>query len=183
MFFFSKKVKNCFYYLLVSDPIVTLTCLSVRDDLFAFPIDFFWGLSPSLYADQVLCAAFRAALPPIFYSGGAKIENGETLHKCTKRLFYATGPQKLSSRSNESSIFFARKKSEKICQRKLPKLSSRSNQSSNFAIVGGSKMSLQEHSERQHDFNIFPKTRQNFDKKSQKFKDSMFSLELALTCR
>ena len=41
---------------------------------------------------------------------------------------------------------------------------------------------LQKHSERQHDFNIFPKTRQDFTKKSQKFKVSNFSLELALTC-
>ena len=71
---------------------------------------------------------------------------------------------------------------QKKCQRKLPKLSSRSNQSSTFAIFWGSKMTLQKHSERQHDFNIFPKTRQDFTKKSQKFKVSKFSLELALTC-
>ena len=64
----------------------------------------------------------------------------------------------------------------------MRKLSSRSNQSSTFAIFGGSKMSLQKLSERQHDFNIFPKTRQDFTKKSQKIKVSSFSLELALTC-
>ena len=57
----------------------------------------------------------------------------------------------------------------------MRKLSSRSNQSSTFAIFGGSKMSLQKLSERQHDFNIFPKTRQDFTKKSQKFKVSKFS--------
>ena len=50
---------------------------------------------------------------------------------------------------------------QKKCQRKLPKLSSRSNQSLTFTIFGGSKMSLQKLSERQHDFTIFPKTRQD----------------------
>ena len=68
----------------------------------------------------------------------------------------ATGPPKSSSRAGESLIFMfcenAREKtSEKICQQILPKLSSRSNESSIFTILGGSKMSLQEHSERQGD--------------------------------
>ena len=63
--FLSKNVKKVFFYLLVSDHVVTLLCLSVMDDFFAVPIDFFWGLSPSLYADEVLCAASRAALPPV----------------------------------------------------------------------------------------------------------------------
>ena len=35
-------------------------------------------------------------------------------------------------------------------------------------------MSLQKHSERQHDFNIFPKTRQDFTTKSKKFKEKLF---------
>ena len=73
--------------MLVSDHVVKLKCFTVRDDFFAFPIDFFWGLPPSLYADQVLCAASRAALPPIYYSGGAKIENDKALYKCMKRFF------------------------------------------------------------------------------------------------
>ena len=46
----------------------------------------------------------------------------------------------------------------------MRKLSSRSNQSSTFAIFGGSKMSLQKLSERQHDFKIFLRR----DKISQK---------------
>ena len=60
---------------------------------------------------------------------------------------------------------------KKICQQLLPKLSSRSNESSIFTIFGGSKMSLQEHSERQGDSNIFPKMRQDFtkNKKVQSF--------------
>ena len=37
----------------------------------------------------------------------------------------------------------------------MRKLSARSNQSSTFAFLGGSKMSLQKLSEREHDFNIF----------------------------
>ena len=41
---------------------------------------------------------------------------------------------------------------------------------STFAIFGGSKMSLQKLSERQHEFKSFPKTRQDFTKKSQMFK-------------
>ena len=60
---FKKNKKNIFY-LLVSDHVVTLNCFTVRADFFDFPIDFFWGLPPSLYADEVLCAACRAALPP-----------------------------------------------------------------------------------------------------------------------
>ena len=79
--------------------------------------------------------------------------------------------------------YFANKKVKKTCQRQMRKLNSRSNQSSTFAIFGGSKMSLQKLSERQHDFKSFPKTRQDFTKKSQKFKVSKFSRELALTCR
>ena len=112
-------------------------------------------------------------IPPIYYSGGAKHENDKTLYMFMKSISDATGSQKLSSRSNESSIFmfftiFAKKKQQTKCQRKLPKLSSRSNQSSTFAIFGGSKMTLQKNSERQHDFNIFPKTRQDFTKKITK---------------
>ena len=74
-------------------------------ELFAELIVFWGGLSPSLYADEVLRAASWAAIPPIYYSGGAKHENDKTLYKCMKRVYDATGPQKLSSRSNESSIF------------------------------------------------------------------------------
>ena len=43
----------------------------------------------------------------------------------------------------------------------MRKLSSGSNQGSTFALFGGSKMSLQKLSERQHDFTIFPKARQD----------------------
>ena len=63
--FFPKKTKKkVFFPLLVSDHVVTQTCITVRAHFFDFPIDFFWGLSPSLYADEVLCAAFRAARTP-----------------------------------------------------------------------------------------------------------------------
>ena len=55
----------------------------------------------------------------------------------------------------------------------MRKLSSGSNQSSTFAIFGGSKMSLQKLSGRQHDFTIFPKTRFYVTKnhKSSKFQN------------
>ena len=93
--FFRKQTKqNNFFILLVSDRIVTLTCLSVTHELFAELIDLFLGLAPSLYADEVLCAASWAAIPPpIYYSGGAKHENDKTLYKCMKRISDATGPQ------------------------------------------------------------------------------------------
>ena len=65
----------------------------------------------------------------------------------------------------------------------MRKLSSGSNQSSTFALFGGSKMSLQKLSERQHDFTKFPMTRFYVTKKSQKFKFSKFARELALTPR
>merc|ERR1712185_334711 len=69
-----------------------------------------------------------------------------------------------SIRVAQNYRYFATKKVRKTCQRKLRKLSSRSNQSSTFAIFGGSKMSLQKLSERQHDFNNFLRR----DKVSQK---------------
>ena len=133
------------------------------------------------------CCAQRLGphYPPICYSCFAKIENDETQCKCMKRFFYATGthyPPHILFLWRKIIDISLQKKVKKTCQRKLRKLSSRSNQSSTFAIFGGSKMTLQKHSERQHDFNIFPKTRQDFTKKSQKFKVSKFSLELALTC-
>ena len=171
--------------MLVSDHVVKLNCFTVRDDFFAFPIDFFWGLPPSLYADEVLCAACRAALPPhmlFVFRKNRKWRNSmqvhETLFLCNR---YALPPHILFLWRKIIDISL-QKKVKKTCQGKLRKLSSRSNQSSTFAIFGGSKMTLQKHSERQHDFNIFPKTRQDFTKKSQKFKVSKFSLELALTC-
>ena len=165
---------------------MTLTCFTVRAHFFDFPIDFFWSLSPSLYADEVLCAASRAALPPHILFGWRKnrkwrnsMQVGETLFLCNR---YALPPP-YSIRVAQNYRYFATKKVKKTCQRQMRKLSSRSNQSSTFAIFGGSKMSLQKLSERQHDFNIFPKTRQDFTKKSQKFKVSKFSRELALPCR
>ena len=84
---------------------MTRFCLSVSDDFFVFPSIFFEAY-PHHYT-PIRCCAQRLGphYPPIYYSGGVNIENGETLCKCTKRFFYATGPQKLSSRSNESSIF------------------------------------------------------------------------------
>ena len=78
-----------FFYLLVSDHVVTLLCLSVEVDFFDFPIDFFWGLPPSLYADEVLCAAFRAArTPPIFYSGEATITKWRNSMQVHKTFFF-----------------------------------------------------------------------------------------------
>ena len=171
--------------MLGSDHVVKLNCITVRDDFFAFPIDFFWGLPPSLYADEVLCAACRAALPPhmlFVFRKNRKWRNSmqvhETLFLCNR---YALPPHMLVVLRKIVDISL-QNKVKKTCQGKLRKLSSRSNHSSTFAVFGGSKMSLQKLSERQHDFKSFPKTRQDFTKKSQKFKVSKFSLELALTC-
>ena len=82
--------------MLVSDHVVKLNCFTVRDDFFAFPIDFFWGLPPSLYADEVLCAASRAALPPHILFGWRKnrkwrnsMQVGENAFSCNK---YALPP-------------------------------------------------------------------------------------------
>ena len=41
MTFFKKKLKKHFFYLLVSDHVVTLNCFTVRAHFFDFPIDFF----------------------------------------------------------------------------------------------------------------------------------------------
>ena len=104
--------------MLVSDHVVTLNCFTVRTDFFVFPIDFFWGLPPSLYADEVLCAAFRAArTPPYSIRVRQNSQNGETQCKCIKLFFNGTGPQKLSSGAGESLIFmffiFRKKKCKK----------------------------------------------------------------------
>ena len=72
MTFFQKKQKKVFFSPLVSDHVVTLNTFTVRAHFFNFPIDFFGGLPPSLYADEVLCAASRAALPPHILFGWRK---------------------------------------------------------------------------------------------------------------
>ena len=107
MTFFKKKLKTTvFFSPLVSDHVVTLNCFTVRAHFFDFPIDFFWSLSPSLYADEVLCAAFRAArTPPYSIRVAQNSKNGETLYKFTKHFLYDTGPQKLSSGAGERYIF------------------------------------------------------------------------------
>ena len=77
-----------FFYLLVSDHVVTLLCLSVTVDFFDFPIDFLWGLNPFTVAAEVLCAAFRATRTPPYTNGvSQKSQNGETLYKCIERFF------------------------------------------------------------------------------------------------
>ena len=166
---------------------MTRKCLSVRDDFFDFPIDFFGGLPPSLYADQVLCAAFRAALTPHILFGWRKNRKMAKPYTSARNAFLWNGSAKVElwcrRELNFHVFYFSQQKIPKKCPRILRKLSSRSNQSSTFAIFGGSKMSLQKLSGRQHDFTIFPKTRFYVTKKSQKFKVSIFSRELALTCR
>ena len=82
--FFVKKWKTWFFFLLVSDHDVTLNCFTVRAHFFDFPIDFFWVLPPSLYADEVLCAASRAALPPhmlVVFRKNRKWRNSMQVHK------------------------------------------------------------------------------------------------------
>ena len=87
-----KKTPKMFFFLIVSDHVVTLNCFTVRAHFFDFPIDFFWGLPPSLYADEVLCAAFRAArTPPYSIRVRQNSQNDETQCKSVKRFFYATG--------------------------------------------------------------------------------------------
>ena len=105
MTFFQKKVKQTVFYVLVSDPIVMRMCLSVRDDFFAFPIDFFWGLPPSLYAAEVLCAAFFLLYPPKL---NREIENAQmTKPYCNRETVnnYASNSSKSVSRAGESFIF------------------------------------------------------------------------------
>ena len=136
-------------------------------------------LPPSLYADEVLCAAFRAArTPPYSIRVRRNSQNGETQCKCRTLFFNGTGPQTLSSGAGESLIFmffyFLQEKMQKKCLRKLRKLSSRSNQSSTFAFFWGSKMSLQKLSEREHDFNIFPRRDFMFQKNPKSSKLHFF---------
>ena len=104
---------------------------------------------------------------------------GENAFSCNK---YALPPHILFVWRKILDISL-KKKVKKTCQRQMRKLSSRSNQSSTFALFGGSKMSLQKLSERQHDFTKFPMTRFYVTKKSQKFKFPKFARELALTPR
>ena len=95
MTFFQKKQKNNFFSPLVSDHVVTLNCFTVRAHFFDFPIDFFWGLPLSLYADEVLCAASRAALPPHILFGWRKNRKWRNSMQVHKMLFlcnrYAPG--------------------------------------------------------------------------------------------
>ena len=99
MTFFKQTLKKHFFLMLVGDHVVKLNCFTVRDDFVAFPIDFFWGLPPSLYADEVLCAASRAALPPHILFGRRKnrkwrnsMQVGENAFLCNK---YALPPHML----------------------------------------------------------------------------------------
>ena len=94
-FFLKKSKKKVFFCPLVSDHVVTLNTITVRAHFFDFPIDFFLVLPPSLYADEVLCAASRAALPPhmlFVFRKNRKWRNsmqvGETLFLCNR---YAPG--------------------------------------------------------------------------------------------
>ena len=134
----------------------------------------------------MLCAAFRAArTPPYSIRVRQNSQNGETQCKCIKRFFNGTGLQKLSSGAVESLIFmffyFLQNKMQNKCPRKLRKLSSRSNHSSTFAIFGGSKVSLQKLSEREHDFNIFLR-RDFMPPKNPNSSKLHFFCALSLTC-
>ena len=164
--FFVKQMENMFLFLLVSDHVVTLNCFTVRAHFFDFPIDFLKATTITIRRWGAVRSVSGRAYPPIFYSGGAKIENDETQCKSVKRFFWWDGSAKVElSFERELNfhvfLFFRKKKKLKKCPQILRKLSSRSNQSSTFAIFGGSKMSLQKLSERQHVFTIFPKTRQD----------------------
>ena len=168
MTFFQKKQKKSFFFSpLVSDHVVTLITFTVRAHFFNFPIEISQGLPPSLYADEVLCAASRAALPPPYSIRVAQKSKKTKPNASARNAFFmqqvrTTPPY--SIRVAQHYRYFAKKNEKKTCQRKLRKLSSRSNQSSTFASFGSSKMSLQKLSERQHDFKSFPKTRQDFTK-------------------
>ena len=114
--FFKKNKKKVFFSPLVSDHVVTLNTFTVRAHFFNFPIDFFGGLPPSLYADEVLCAASRAALPPHILFGWRKnrkwrnsMQVGETLFLCNRCAL----PPPYSIRVAQNYRYFATKKSEK----------------------------------------------------------------------
>ena len=93
-------------YLLVSDHSRDAKVLVSEGRLFDFPIECFSSLLPSLYADQVLCAASWAALPPPYTIRVAqKTKLTKPYTSAWNVFFYATSPQKLSSRAGESSIF------------------------------------------------------------------------------
>ena len=70
-----------------------------------------------------------------------------------------------ASRVSQNYRYFAKKISEKNMQKNSSKNAPDRRivmaVASTFAIFGGSKMSLQKLSERQHDFKSFPKTRQD----------------------
>ena len=147
------------------------SCFLRTHEFFDFPIEFLWGLSTIAGTIQVLCAAFRAALTPSYTIRVAwKSKNDETQYKCMKRFFMGRVCKSwalLQARAKLSCFFinFCKTKMQQKCQRKLSKLSSRSNQNSTFAMFWGPKMSLPNHSEREHDSNIFPKMRNAFTKK------------------
>ena len=94
-------IKKCFkkyyfFFLIVSDHVVTLNCFTVRAHFFDFPIDFWWGLNPFTVAAEVLCAAFRATCTPPYTNGvSQKSQNGETLYKCIERFFSWNGSAKV----------------------------------------------------------------------------------------
>ena len=76
---------------------------------------------------------------------------------------------------------FCKKKTAKKMSTKIAKIELSFEPELNFCNFWGSKMSLQKHSERQHDSNIFPKMRQDFTK-IKKVQSDKFLKKLALTC-
>ena len=111
--------------MLVSDHVVKLNCFTVRDDFFAFPIDFFWGLPPSLYADEVLCAACRAALPPPYAIRVSQKSKMTKLNASAWNVFFmqqvrTTPPYSIPVAQNYR--YFATKKSEKNMSTKIAKI-------------------------------------------------------------
>ena len=103
--FVCQKSENNMFYLFVSDHVVTRKCLSVRDDFFDFPIDFLRPTTITIRRSVAVRSASGRAYPPMFYSGGAKIEKWRNLIQVHETFFYGTGPQKLSSGAGENLIF------------------------------------------------------------------------------
>ena len=135
--------KKVFFPPLVSDHVVTQTCITVRAHFFDFPIDFFWGLPPSLYADQVLRAAFRAApTPPYSIRVAQNSQNGETLYKWTKRTFVWNGSAKVElwcRRELNFHVFyyFSQNKHAKQMSSKIAKIELSFEPELNFCNFGG----------------------------------------------
>ena len=133
----------CFFYLIVSDPIVTRKCLSVRDDHVAFPIDFFEAYHRHYTPIRCCAQRFGPHIPPHMLFGWRKNHKMAKPYTSARTAFFMKRVRKswalVQARASFSCFFYflQQKTNTKNMSSNLRKLSSRSYHSSTFAFFGG----------------------------------------------